>query len=80
MIIDNKFLVNNVEICNIIITGFEDTIELSSSDINLSYNTVDSVVTSATCQNMLFLANVHKPDIPYNELADLSLRFLPYLK
>lgn len=78
--IDKKFLVNNAEICNIIITGFEDTIELSSSDINLSYNTVDSVVTSATCQNMLFLANVHKPDIPYNELADLSLRFLPYLK
>nr|DAH12185.1 MAG TPA: hypothetical protein [Caudoviricetes sp.]DAV60173.1 MAG TPA: hypothetical protein [Caudoviricetes sp.] len=29
---------------------------------------------------MLFLANVHKPEIPYNELADLSLRFLPYLK
>ena len=78
--IDKKFLVNNAETCNIIITGFEDTIELSSSDINLSYNTVDSVVTSATCQNMLFLANVHKPNIPYNELADLSLRFLPYLK
>jgi len=29
---------------------------------------------------MLFLGNVHKPDIPYEELADLSLRFLPYLK
>lgn len=78
--IDKKFLVNNAEICNVIITGFEDIIELSASDINLSYNTVDSVVTSATCQNMLFLANVHKPDIPYNELQDLSLRFLPYLK
>ena len=78
--IDKKFLVNNAEICNVIITGFEDIIELSASDINLSYNTVDSVVTSTTCQNMLFLANVHKPDIPYNELQDLSLRFLPYLK
>lgn len=78
--IDKKFLVNNAEICNVIITGFEDIIELSASNINLSYNTVDSVVTSATCQNMLFLANVHKPDIPYNELQDLSLRFLPYLK
>lgn len=78
--IDKKFLVNNAEICNVIITGVEDIIELSASDINLSYNTVDSVVTSATCQNMLFLANVHKPDIPYNELQDLSLRFLPYLK
>jgi hypothetical protein len=29
---------------------------------------------------MLFLGNVHKQDIPYTELADLSLRFLPYLK
>jgi hypothetical protein len=26
------------------------------------------------------MGNVHKPDIPYNELSDLSLRFLPYLK
>nr|DAO31368.1 MAG TPA: hypothetical protein [Crassvirales sp.] len=29
---------------------------------------------------MLFLGNVHKPEIPYEELSDLSLRFLPYLK
>lgn len=78
--VDKKFLVNNAEICNIVVTGFEDTIELTASDINLSYNTVDSAVTATTCQNMLFLANVHKPDIPYNELQDLSLRFLPYLK
>ena len=78
--VDKKFLVNNAEICNIVITGFEDIIELTSADINLNYNTVDSVVTSATCQNMLFLANVHKPDVPYEELSDLSLRFLPYLK
>lgn len=78
--INKKFLVNNAEICNIIITGNEDIMEVTSADINLNYNTVDSVVTSATCQNMLFLANVHKPDIPYEELSDLSLRFLPYLK
>jgi len=29
---------------------------------------------------MLFLGNVHKPEIPYTELQDLSLHFLPYLK
>jgi len=29
---------------------------------------------------MLFLGNVHKPDINYKELSDLSLRFLPYLQ
>jgi hypothetical protein len=26
------------------------------------------------------MGNIHKPDIPYQELADLSLHFLPYLK
>jgi hypothetical protein len=29
---------------------------------------------------MLFLGNVHEPEIPYKELQDLSLHFLPYLK
>jgi hypothetical protein len=29
---------------------------------------------------MLFLGNVHKPEIPYEELSDLSLHFLPFLK
>ena len=78
--IDKKFPVNNASIANIIITGFENITEITASDINLNYNIVDSVHTSAVCQNMLFLGNVHKPDIPYKELTDLSLRFLPYLK
>jgi hypothetical protein len=26
---------------------------------------------------MLFLGNIHRPDINYKELTDLSLRFLP---
>ena len=77
--IDKPFLVNNANICNITISGFEEIEQLTVSDINLFYNTVDAVGTSAVCQNMLFLANVHKPDIPYTELSDLSLRFLPYL-
>ena len=78
--LDKKFVVNNASIANIVITGFENIINISAADINLNYNIVDSVHTSAVCQNMLFLANVHKPDIPYIELQDLSLRFLPYLK
>jgi hypothetical protein len=28
---------------------------------------------------MLFLANVDRPEIPYNDLADLALRFYPIL-
>ena len=78
--IDKKFPVNNASISNVIITGFENMVDIAATDINLNYNIVDSVGTSAVCQNMLFLGNVHKPDIPYNELQDLSLRFLPYLK
>lgn len=78
--IEKKFPVNNAEVCNIIITGAEPMINITASDVNLQYNTVDNTFTSTTCQNMLFMANVHKPDIPYKELFDLSLRFLPYLK
>jgi hypothetical protein len=78
--ITKKFIVNNMGTANIVITGFEETEDIAATDINLSYNVVDSVTTSAVCQNMLFLANVHKPDIPYKELSDLSLHFLPYLK
>lgn len=78
--IDKKFIVNNSGICNMLITGFEPTIPISAADINLNYNVIDAAHTATSCQNMLFLGNVHKPDIPYIELQDLSLRFLPYLK
>ena len=78
--VDKKFIVNNSGIASIVFTGFEDTIPISASDINLNYNIIDSAYTATSCQNMLFLGNVHKPEIPYKELSDLSLRFLPYLK
>ena len=78
--IDKKFVVNNSGVSNILITGQEEIIPISAADINLSYNIVDAAHTATACQNMLFLGNVHKPDIPYQELADLSLHFLPYLK
>ena len=77
--IDKKFTINNAGICNLLITGFEDTEAVAATDININYNIVDSAKTQAVCQNMLFLGNVHKPEIPYRELQDLSLRFLPHL-
>lgn len=77
--IDKKFTVDNLGICNINITGFENTINITAQDINFSYEIIDAAKTQATCQNMLFLGNVHKPEIPYEELKDLSLRFLPKL-
>lgn len=78
--VSKKYKVNNSGYCNIIVNGFEEIENISASDINLHYNVVDNAYTQAVCQNMLFMANVHKPEIPYQELQDLSLRFLPYVK
>lgn len=78
--IDKKYLVNNIKIANIIITGSEDTDTVAATDINLDYNIVDASNCAVTAKSMLFLGNVHKPSIPYETLTDLSLRFLPYLK
>ena len=77
--IEQKFLVNNFLKCNVVITGYEESIEVTTSDINPMYQIADSVQTQEQCQNMLFLGNIEKPEIPYSDLEDLSLRFLPYL-
>lgn len=74
--INKQFLVNNAQICNLTITGFEETEVIPLSDLNIQYNIVDSAYTQASCQNMLFLGNVHKPAINYKELQDLALRFV----
>jgi hypothetical protein len=68
MKVDKKFVVNNSGISTILVTGFEETFPISAADINLNYNVIDAANTSTACQNMLFLGNVHKPEIPYNEL------------
>ena len=78
--IEKHFTINNAGICNAVITGFEDITQITAADININYNIVDSAKAQAVCQNMLFLGNVHKPEIPYKELQDLSLHFLPYVK
>lgn len=77
--IDQKFLVNNFLKCNILITGYDAETTVTVEDINPMYLTADSVVTQEKCQNMLFLGNITKPTVPYKELEDLSLRFLPYI-
>lgn len=74
--INKKYNKTNTKI---IITGFEDFEQITVQDINLHYNLVDAVQTSAVCQNMLFMGNVRKQNIPYEELQDLSLRILPFL-
>lgn len=76
--IDKKYLIRG-DSSIILINGGENVIDISMDDINMQYNVVDRVKAQAACQNMLFLGNVNKPKIDYTELADLSLRFVPYL-
>lgn len=78
--IDKKYVVNNFQECQILVTGFEPVDDISKQDINLHFNIADAAKTAETAKSMLFLGNVHKPNIPFETLNDLSLRFLPYLK
>ncbi len=75
--LDQKFIIGMGNKCDIKITGYEDKTEITTSEINLQYQVVGSAYTQEQCQNMLFLGNVQKPDINYQELEDISLRFLP---
>lgn len=76
--IDTKFLIIG-DIADILITGFETHINSSLIDINPLYELVNSVKAQAQCQDMLFLANINKAKIEYEELVDLSLHFVPQL-
>lgn len=83
-ITDSYKLLNSKEIqtqeLEIIITGLEDEKEINIEELNLEYNIVDKVKTQAQVQNILFMANVDKPTIDYNEMQDLSLRIYPTIR
>lgn len=83
-ITDSFKLLNSKEIktpeLELIITGLEDEKEINIEELNLEYNIVDKVKTQAQVQNILFMANVDKPTIDYNELQDLSLRIYPTIR
>jgi hypothetical protein len=74
-----KYPVRN-RTCNLIITGSEETDDISIADINVQFFMVDKVRAQTACQNMLFMGNVNKPDLMYRDLSDISLRMLPYLE
>lgn len=61
------------------ITGYEEVDTVDSSEINPIFQIYGSVETQDQCQNMLFLANVDKPQLPYEDLEDCALRILPYV-
>lgn len=74
--INQKFLVNNSLVCQIYITGNEDTTQISVEEINVKYQIAENVQTQEQCQNMLFFGNIQDQVIDYKEMADLSLRFM----
>lgn len=76
--INDKYIVKH-QICTINVTGLEDSTEIPISEINNQFFQVNKAKTSAQCQNRLFLGNVAKPDTPYKDLTDISLRMLPIL-
>lgn len=78
--IDKDYKINDSGNTLITISGFEDTNKITLEEINVHYQVYGSVETQDTAQNMLFLANVDKPKIPYEDLADCALRFYPCLK
>ena len=77
--INDKYIVKH-QICTINVTGLEDSTEIPISEINNQFFQANKAKASAQCQNRLFLGNIAKPDIPYKDLADLSLRMLPTLE
>ena len=74
--IDDKFQIDN-DYCELLITGFENHVDIDATQINPLYEIADSVKAQAQCQDMLFFGNINKPTIPYQDLADLSLHFIP---
>lgn len=73
----DRFEVTQSLSCQINITGFGNEEEIPVEEINTQYFIASSACAQTVAQNRLFMANVHKPDIPYKELTDLSLRIFP---
>lgn len=76
--IDKNFLINNSGTCNVLITGDENTTEVTLEEINSSFDVIQNAKTQCSAANRLFMANIHKSKIEYDLLAKLSLFFCPY--
>ena len=76
--IDKNFLVNNSGICRILITGDENTTDITLEEINSSFDVIQTAQTQCTAASRLFMANIHKSKVEYTILSKLSLCFCPY--
>ena len=62
------------------ISGFEDTVDSTSQEINAQYQIIGSAKAQAIQQNMLFLGNLKSPEINYKALKNLALHFYPVVE
>lgn len=77
-VINQDFYISKSDTTTLVINGFEQTTQVSVEEINTKYQIYGAAETQAAAQNMLFLGNLSKQKIPYEDLADCALRFLPY--
>lgn len=56
----------------IVISGYENTLDIAESELNIIYNYYTNAKTQAITQNMLFLGNVETNDPKYSTLQQLS--------
>ena len=77
-IIDQNYYISKSDVTVLTINGYEPVVEVSVEEINTKYQIYGAVETQAAAQNILFLGNLSRPKIPYRDLADCALRFLPY--
>ena len=76
-LIEQKYTIDNTGTSNIVITGYENVVEKTTTDINQQYQIYGACETQASAQNMLFLANNTRPKIDYDDFQDCALRFMP---
>ena len=69
--------INNQSKVSVIISGNENTEEITPTELNTDFDIVNSAKTQSISNNMLFMGNVQKFSIDYENLADISLRMFP---
>lgn len=77
--IDYKFSIKD-GICNIIISGTENTSSSTVEELNQQYTILNTVQSETQNSNILFSANVSVSNPRYKELIKLSQNILPYVK
>lgn len=72
---DDGLTVENGENCfTIQIDGTEEVNQITESDLNIEYITIDSVKTQAQQQNMLFLGNITSTTTKYRALQKIAYK------